>query len=200
MKPTLLVLFLVLLASCTTAPSENAIQTAIAQTQIARPTHTPFQTRTPFPTKTPKPPLVATLSSGFEAASGESVDIDKNFQEIPCELEPPVRFTSKHCFDLLTIRIPHTGVFAEGTLFYKGDVISQIAVGYPEDASHNIIDNCTKFVIKFATDAGWDFDDLSNAMTKVLDENEKEWVTYNTISAYRESKSGTLYFYFEQVP
>jgi hypothetical protein len=44
-----LVLIAVLLASCSTAPSENTIQTAIAQTQIAQPTNT----LTPSPTVTP---------------------------------------------------------------------------------------------------------------------------------------------------
>lgn len=71
MKRFVFVFFLVLLASCTTSPSESDIQTAIAQTQNAVPTHadtslptntpslaptnTPGPTNTPEPTNTPKP-------------------------------------------------------------------------------------------------------------------------------------------------
>lgn len=59
MKPTYyLFLIAVLLASCSTAPSGDAIQTAIAQTQVAQPTNTlvPIPTATPpEPTNTPVP-------------------------------------------------------------------------------------------------------------------------------------------------
>jgi hypothetical protein len=46
-----LLILALLLASCSTAPSENAVQTAIAQTQIAQPTETP----------TPLPPTPTTI-------------------------------------------------------------------------------------------------------------------------------------------
>jgi hypothetical protein len=48
-----IILVTVLLASCSTAPLENSINTAIAQTQAAQPTSTPIPTNTPFPTTTP---------------------------------------------------------------------------------------------------------------------------------------------------
>jgi hypothetical protein len=54
-----LVLLSVLLASCSAALSGDAIQTAIAQTQIAQPTNTlppePTATLIPEPTNTPIP-------------------------------------------------------------------------------------------------------------------------------------------------
>ena len=64
MKPIyILVLIALLLLSCSSAPSGNSIQTAIAQTQAAQatstwiPTNTPYSTYTPFPTYTQLPTI-----------------------------------------------------------------------------------------------------------------------------------------------
>jgi hypothetical protein len=53
-----LVLIIILLASCSSSPSGNAIQTAIAQTQIARPTTTVVPS--PTSTSTPEPISIST--------------------------------------------------------------------------------------------------------------------------------------------
>jgi hypothetical protein len=50
-----LVVFAVLLGSCSTVPSGNVVQTAIAQTQIAQPILTPIPSPTEIPTPTPIP-------------------------------------------------------------------------------------------------------------------------------------------------
>jgi hypothetical protein len=50
-----LILVAVLLVSCSTAPSENSINTAIAQTQESQATSIPIPTNTPFPTYTAFP-------------------------------------------------------------------------------------------------------------------------------------------------
>jgi hypothetical protein len=62
-KTTLLICALLVLVSCSNAPSQDAIQTAIAKTQEALPTSTSLPTNTPtpipsptlVPTETPKP-------------------------------------------------------------------------------------------------------------------------------------------------
>lgn len=56
MKRLFLIVFLIALVACSTVPSENIVQTAIAQTQEANPTSTPLpptKTLTKTPTKTP---------------------------------------------------------------------------------------------------------------------------------------------------
>jgi hypothetical protein len=56
MKPAYcLVLIVVTLASCSSAPSKNTVQTAIAQTQTAQPTSTSIPTTTVLPTSTTIP-------------------------------------------------------------------------------------------------------------------------------------------------
>lgn len=60
MKKVLLVVILLTLALSACGSSENAIQTAIAKTQVAMPTETSLpSTKTPTPTLTPTPTITA---------------------------------------------------------------------------------------------------------------------------------------------
>lgn len=58
-----IVLFVSILAACSPKVSENAVQTAIANTQAAQPTHTNTPLPSPTPTSTPVPLTWETLST-----------------------------------------------------------------------------------------------------------------------------------------
>lgn len=62
MKRIIFGLLLLVLVSCSSAPSEGAVQTAIAQTAALQPspTYTPFLTETPAPTETSTPAPTST--------------------------------------------------------------------------------------------------------------------------------------------
>lgn len=62
MQIYLCLVLLLFLAACTSGPTEGDIQTAIAQTEQARPSSTPTSTPEPTPTSSPSPTPTATIT------------------------------------------------------------------------------------------------------------------------------------------
>jgi hypothetical protein len=77
-----LVLIAVLLASCSVAPSENKIQTAIAQTQTALPSPTiiPTSTTIPTPTEIPTPTAIPLKDINLSEIMFLSGDLPAGFE------------------------------------------------------------------------------------------------------------------------
>jgi hypothetical protein len=95
MKPVyFLFLVAVLLASCSSAPSGDAVQTAIAQTQIAQPTNTlvpiPTNTPTPEPTSTPTPIPLSELD--LEPILVMPGDLPAGYSAAQVSSDPPAMF------------------------------------------------------------------------------------------------------------
>src|SRR4030042_4397697 len=180
MKPFYLLLIIFLFTACSVAPSGSAIQTAIAQTQIA------FSTTVLNPTYTPAPPLLATIATGFGGKGNIPNEWVDKYEEISCSYELPERFTSMRCFDIAPTWTGYTRPV--GVVLYSNGVIGRIQVvrcGTKKAAS----DICAQFLIDVADSAGWNLDDVSGALALVAKAKEGEWITYNIITSIRQEES-----------
>lgn len=83
-----------ILTACSSQPSEDAIQTAIAQTETAKPTETPLPTKTPKPTAKPtKTPTLAPTQplAGLPGADPEIITSGLETVGFICEGPNPTK-------------------------------------------------------------------------------------------------------------
>lgn len=162
-----LVLFAILVASCSSEPSENAIQTAVAATVAAQPTSTPIPTNTPLPTNTPiltttptlVPPPTNTLAP-----------------EPSCSEE-------WHLVDI--VPASGKGVFVTSTC---SDTVPHNLIGInliiPTGTPDTMVDDGFQYVRIVASMWGWDLDDIDTIFQLKAKECTAEFVTSGEIIGF----------------
>jgi len=89
--PFVLLFVVVFAAACSASPSEGAVQTAIAQTELARPvvveSPTPQPSHTPAPTNTPTPTATATATPTASPTATRVPLMASDLQEMMLKLE-----------------------------------------------------------------------------------------------------------------
>ena len=154
------------MAACSSAPSANTVQTAIAETQAAQPSSTPIPTNTPSPTNTPLPTPTAT--------------------QVPSPSQTLAPATSCTPVYLYLIDIEPTsgkGVFvtvdcSESNPDNLQDIILILPVGTP----NSMIDEAMDYIFLSAVLGGWDIDDVATIYNLVSKDCAKELITSNELS------------------
>jgi hypothetical protein len=139
-----LLFFAALLASCSSAPSGDAIQTAIAQTQLAQPTSTPIPTNTPYPTYTPFPTVSPTKVP------------------IPTVTLAPATSCTEENFKLIDIDpASGLGVFVNISCSEKDpSSLFSVMVIVPVGAPSYMVDDAMIYLYGVVSQGGWDVDDF----------------------------------------
>lgn len=116
MKYSCLVLVLVFLSACTNAPSQGAIETAIGQTQEAKPTPTPIPTETPIPT----PTLIPLSELNLEDTLIKPGDLPSGFSGGQISDLPPEKYKK--------LSIPQADQFISQQIEHNGNLVGSIFV------------------------------------------------------------------------
>jgi hypothetical protein len=163
-----LILVAVLLASCSTAPSVNTVQTAIAETQAAQPTPTPIPTNTPYPTYTPFPTVTPTQPPSSTVTTTPATS---------CSPQP------LHLIDI----VPSSGKGVFETVDCSKsdpDKIQDIMVTIPTGTPNTMINEAMLYVYVDAMNGGWDRDDVYNVIQLMTSDCTGKIVKSGTVSGF----------------
>ena len=174
LKKGLILLVLVMLAAAC-APSAEAVQEAIRQTQAAVPTLPPTEAPTPLPSPTTAPttaptlpaaPTTAPVDASLPALLGHSEDLPSGYKLGSLGSIPDDRFTwitnrgsANH---LLSIEEGDDGVEGYVAIFVYEDTLDPI-LAYMDD-----LDEVTRLIQEYSTTYEFDFDTISEVGDKDL--------------------------------
>jgi hypothetical protein len=190
MKALIYLFFLIALVSSackSTSPTQLPTYT-IPPTNTFGPTKEPTMNSEELLTTTPAPsPSIAPAAPAF---------LEFYYNEQTCAIDVPNRFTTMRCYSI------NPDWFSLGLFAYSGDTIDFISVSHFVDAPPFIVKQSRKFVTDTALFAGWNMNDLRDAMEGINNSPEMEWISYNTIDAkyYLTPETNVIVYGFERIP
>lgn len=156
MKIRLLIIAIIslalLLSSCSSPPSENTIQTAIAETQLAQPTLAPSSTFTPDPTNTPPPTSTITPEPSPTVTAIQ-------------------KFICKPDFHLVDIVQSGLGVIIEVKCSETNpEELFDISILLPAGTTKTMEDDVKQYMHQALGPYDWNLNDLDNIFQQLIDD------------------------------
>ena len=190
MKAFIYSLFLVALVSlaCKSTPPTLLPTYTVPLTNTITPTDDTSIKSEELLTKTPaSTPSIIPTAPAF---------LEYHYDEQTCAIDVPIRFTTMRCYSI------NPDWFSLGLFANSGNSIEFISVSHAGGAPEFVVEQSLKFVTDIALFAGWNMNDLDDAIEGMKKAPDKEWISYNTIEAkyYLTPETNVVVMGFERIP